>query len=148
MKKPDIEVVSEVEIPPMPSLESLWSLAVKNRDNDQCVMCGSSVEIVSRLVGESITDEEGRVDLDTGITLCTACNIKYDKDLKFRTRALVHRDNLRAMNKMTRLNVEINRDLYIKFQALCRYRKTNLSRMIRSMITNQVEEAENHGNQN
>jgi hypothetical protein len=147
MDKPDIPVI-EVELPPMPSIEALWSLAVKVRDNEQCVVCGSSDEILSRLVGEEITDEDGRVDLDTGITLCTSCNIKYERDGKFKDRALVHRDNLRAMNKMTRLNVEINRDLYLKFQALCRYRKTNLSRMIRSIITNQVEEAESHGSQN
>ena len=145
--KPDIPVI-EVEMPPMPSLEALWSLAVKQRDSDQCVVCGNSDEILSRLLSDEITDEEGRVNLDTGITLCTACNIKFDRDEKFRDLAITHRDNLRAMNKMTRLNVEINRDLYLKCQAICRYRKTSLSRAIRGIITNQVEEAENHGSQN
>ena len=113
----------------IPAPEVIWSMAVKARDSDKCIACQSSNELVVHLLDgfNGIVDEEGRLRLDAGATLCAKCNLRALSDQKFREKL----PEYLVYHKTTRLNVEIDRDLYSKFVAVCRFRNTTISRAVR-----------------
>lgn len=134
---------SEVEEPRVVNLLEpavLWATAVKVRDNDRCVVCGSKDEIAAILLpgAKSISTEDGRVNLDAGATLCAKCRIEAEMDPAFRKSVRGHI----VPQPMTRLNCEIDRILYSKFAAVCRIRGMSISRAIRSFIQEQMDEVE------
>lgn len=118
----------------------LWALAVKVRDNDRCAVCESKDEAATVLIPgfDSISTEDGRLNLDSGITLCAKCRVLADTDPKFRNSL---KDCVKPQ-PMMRLNCEIDRTLYSKFSALCRIRGMSISRAIRSFIQEQIDEVE------
>lgn len=125
------------------SVEAYWSMAVKIRDNDECVVCGRKEEIVVRLVeGQSIRQEDGSINMNSGITLCAPCNVRYQTDDQFRKTSLRHLANILEKHRTTRLNVEVNRDLYLKFQAMCRFKKTTISSAVRAFVLDTINEIE------
>lgn len=125
----------------LPAPEILWSLAVKARDG-QCIVCDSQDELVAFLFdGKGIVGEDGTLDLSHGLTLCARCNLKASKDPKFR-------ETLPAMLKpvkTVRMNIEIDGNLYAKFQAACKYRGTSVSKGVRQLINEQMETIEDVG---
>jgi hypothetical protein len=125
----------------LPAPEVLWSLAVKARDG-KCIACDSPDELVAVLLdGKGIVGEQGTLDLGGGVTLCARCHLKASKDEKFRA-------GLPAMLKpikAARLNIEIDGNLYAKFQAVCRFRSTTVSRAVRELITAHMEAVEDVG---
>lgn len=124
----------------IPAPEVIWSMAVKSRDGDRCVACESTDELAVRLMDgfTKIVDEEGRLRLDAGVTLCAKCNLKASTDEEFRAKL----PEYLVYHKTTRLNVEIDRDLYSKFVAVCRYRGTTISRAVREFVSAQMSEVE------
>lgn len=125
----------------LPAPEILWSLAVKARDG-KCIACDSPDELVAFLLdGKGIVGADGRLELDHGVTLCSRCNIRASRDEKFRE-SLPSR---LLPEKTARMNIEIGGKLYAKFQAMCRYRETTVSRAVRELINNYVEAAEDVG---
>lgn len=129
----------EPRIVNLPAPEILWSMAIKARDDDHCIVCEATDELTAKLIeGRSIADEEGRLNLDSGLTLCARCNILYDNDQTFREKA----PSYLKPRKTTRLNVEVDKDLYSKFMAVCRYRGTSISRAVREHIMQQISEVE------
>jgi len=129
-----------VKVVNIPAPEVIWSMAVKSRDGDKCVVCESTEELTVRLLDgfDGIADKEGRLRLDAGATLCARCNLKATADADFRAKL----PSYLVYHKTTRLNVEIDRDLYAKFQAVCRYRGTTVSRAVREFVAEQMSEVE------
>lgn len=125
------------------SVEAYWSMAIKIRDADECVVCGRKEEIRARLIdGKSIRQEDGFVNMEAGMTLCAPCDIRYQTDEQFRKTALRHLANILQKHRTTRLNVEVNRDLYYKFQAMCRFKGMTISSAVRAFVLDTINEVE------
>jgi len=131
----------EPKIVNLPAPEVIWSLAVKARD-EKCVCCDSKDELVAYLFdGRGIVSKDGTLDLSSGVALCARCNLRAGKDAKFR-------EGLPGMLKpikAARLNIEIDGSLHARFQAVCRYRGTTVSRAVRELITAHMEVVEDVG---
>lgn len=95
-----------------------WSRLVKERDFHQCLLCGSRDELQAKRVGEGYT-------LDSGVTLCAKCaDAATCDDLE-----AVARDT-----GTTRLNLDMNRSLYLDFREACRVQGVSVSEAVRRLI--------------
>lgn len=105
-----------------------WSRLVKERDFHRCVMCGSQDELMAKHV---IPPERGgRNTLSNGVTLCAE---HYHHDLE--QDVLNHRKSSTA-----RLNLEIDRTVYLEFRELCKLRGGTVSEKVRTLIGNYLRE--------
>ena len=53
-----------------------WNEAVKQRDGNKCVLCGSSDRLNAHHIKPVSLYPECRNDIDNGITLCRPCHLK------------------------------------------------------------------------
>jgi len=76
-------------------LDSLWSKAVKKRDNNRCALCGSSYMLEAHHV-QIRKHKTTRWNIDNGIALCYKCHGKchsveiYDKIRKYLGEEKIH----------------------------------------------------------
>lgn len=112
-----------------------WSRVVKERDFNRCVMCGSQMEIMAKHV---ISLDRGGVNtLANGVTLCAEhYHNGLGRDL------LEHRKPC-----YTRLNLQVDRTLYLEFRETCKLEGKTVSEKVRSLI-GQYLRGKNEGGEN
>lgn len=128
----------------IPSPAALWSMAVKIRDGEKCVVCQSKDEIsVVLLEGfAGISGDDGKINLASGATVCAGCRLRAETDEDFRSKIHTFMD----VQPSTRLNVEVDRELYSKFAAVCRLRGTSVSHAVRRILKDTLNEVEDGTN--
>lgn len=52
-----------------------WSLKVKERDGNRCVICGASGKLFAHHIVHEAVNWKSRTDIDNGVTLCSRCHI-------------------------------------------------------------------------
>lgn len=105
-----------------------WSRLVKERDFHRCVMCGGQAELVAKHV---IPPERGgKNTLSNGVTLC-AEHLHNGLGAE----VLGHRKP-----STSRLNLEIDRTLYLEFRELCKSQGGTVSEKVRTLIGNYLRE--------
>ncbi len=135
-----LPVPVQTKVVNIPSPAAFWSMSVKVRDSDQCVVCQSKDELSVQLLDgfAGISTDDGRINLDAGATLCAACKLKAVTDHEF----LLSVPSYMDYHPTTRMNFEVPRDLYAKFVAVCRLRGTSISRALRGLVNEQLDEVE------
>jgi len=110
-------------------LDSLsWSRLVKERDFGRCVMCGEQEELMARHVIP--LERGGRNTLANGVTLCAEHYLHG-----MGPEIMGHRKPC-----TTRLNLEIDRTLYLEFRELCKLSGGTVSEKVRTLIGNHLRE--------
>lgn len=111
----------EIEYQPV-----VWSRLVKERDFGKCVVCGREDELVACMVlSES---QGGKRTLENGVTLCVECSTS-GKAVLFSP-------------STTRLNLEVDRSLYLSFREKCRDDGVSISAAVRALIVEYLERSE------
>jgi len=99
-----------------------WSRLVKERDHGRCVACGEQDELVAKYIVPP--ERGGKNTLENGATLCAKCANNGGVTVDAATR------NVETM----RLNLEVNRTLYLNFRELCKQGGSSVSDAVRVMI--------------
>lgn len=97
-----------------------WSRLVKERDFGRCTVCGGTEELmVKHLVPP---ERGGHNTLRNGVTMCVECYHKGplpDQEREVRT---------------TRLNLEVDRGVYLDFREVCKANGRTVSDVVRTLI--------------
>lgn len=100
-----------------------WSRLVKERDFHRCVVCGRQDELVACRANHDVG-----LTLENGVTLCAEC--------------MTNGGEVRYSSQSTRLNLEVDRSLYLLFREKCRSRKASISAVVRSLMVEFLERRE------
>ncbi len=58
-----------------------WSLKVRERDGFKCKQCGSGDRVQSHHIIAWKKDENKRLDVENGVSLCISCHLKLERNL-------------------------------------------------------------------
>ncbi len=112
----EIEYPVEIEHPTL-----VWSRLVKERDQRQCIECGEQDELVAKHIVPP--EQGGKNTLENGATLCAKCvtnggvTVGADRDVG-----------------TMRLNLEVDRTLYLNFREACKQKGSSVSELVRIMM--------------
>jgi len=59
-----------------------WRVAVKNRDNHTCQLCGSGESVIAHHIKDTYDFPALSLDMQNGMTLCRTCHINLHHRIK------------------------------------------------------------------
>jgi len=120
----EIEYPVEIEYPTL-----AWSKLVKERDQEKCIECGEQDELVAKHVVPP--EQGGKNTLQNGVTFCADCasnggiTIGADRDVG-----------------TMRLNLEVDRTLYLNFREACKQEGSSVSKTVRRMMVDLLQSSQ------